>query len=222
MKFRYLKNKVGKVVFIILFLFQFAEAMIYFMTTEKLVEASKYIVIAKVDTISMTGKVVPYRRETAQVVQNELQVVETLKGSLLPEKSFTLNTLKFDSWMEDNVELPSKGSKILLFLKKSDKGELKPVNGIQGVWWIDSDGKPRYGTLKEIRETVQKQADKVEESCSSKAFTSLLDTAETQTQNGQYSKALESYRKAYSICPMRDLEEQMAWLMGEVGNEENI
>ncbi len=51
------------------------------------------------------------------------------------------------------------------------------------------------------------------------AFTSLVDTAEIQTEAGNYKEALEAYRKAYRICPMRDLEEQMAWLMGEVGDE---
>ena len=53
----------------------------------------------------------------------------------------------------------------------------------------------------------------------SKAFASLVDTAEIQTEVGHYKEALEAYRKAYGICPMRDLEEQMAWLMGEVGDE---
>ncbi len=56
----------------------------------------------------------------------------------------------------------------------------------------------------------------------SEAFTSLVDTAEMQTEAGNYKEALEAYRKAYGICPMRDLEEQMAWLMGEVGDESNI
>ena len=41
------------------------------------------------------------------------------------------------------------------------------------------------------------------------------------TGKGYYKEALEAYRKAYRICPMRDLEEQMAWLMGEVGDDEN-
>ena len=82
-----------------------------------------------------------------------------------------------------------------------------------------SDGEPTGigsdTTLQQIRDIVQKQAD----GCQSKEFTSIVDTAEIQTQAGHYKKALEAYRKAYAICPMKDLEEQMAWLMGEVGDE---
>jgi len=212
----------GKIVFILFFLQQTAEAMMRFMPEEQLVATAEYIVMAKIQTVSTTRKTLQYRRAVAKVVRNKLQVIESIKGSLLPEKFFTLDTLKFDGWMEDNVELPSKGSNVLLFLKRDEKGEYRPVNGIQGVWKIDSDGNPRYGTLKEIKKIAEKQAAQVEESCRSKVFTSLLDTAETQTQRRQYSKALELYRKAYEICPMRDLEEQMAWLLGEVGKEDEF
>jgi hypothetical protein len=122
--------------------------------------------------------------------------------------------------MEDNVKLPSIGLKVILFLKRDKKGELKPVNGIQGVWPMH-DGKPTgagHGTtLKQIREIVQKQV----KNCKSEVFTSLVDTAEIQTEIGHYKEALEVYRKAYRICPMKDLEEQMAWLMGEV-EDKNI
>jgi len=147
-----------------------------------------------------------------------LQVVEMIKGVLSPEKLFVLNTLKFDDCMEDNVKLPRLESNVLLFLKRNKKGELKPVNGIQGVWYMKNGEFIRIGsgtTLEKIREMVQKQAS----SCKSKAFTSLVDIAEIQTQVGHYKEALEVYRKAYRICPMKDLEEQMAWLMGEVGDE---
>jgi len=148
-------------------------------------------------------------------MKNELKVMELIKGSLLPGKLFILNTLKFDAWMEDNVELSSRGSKVLLFLKRDEKGELKPVNGIQGIWPMH-DGKPSgagHGTtLEQIRKMVLKQVN----SCKSEAFTSLVDTAEIQTQADHYKEALKVYRKAYRICPMRDLEEQMAWLMDEI------
>ena len=55
--------------------------------------------------------------------------------------------------------------------------------------------------------------------CSSKEFNQLLNIAETQTQAGNYIEALDSYTKAYDICPMRDLEEQMAWLLSEIGGK---
>ena len=189
-----------------------------FMPKEQLIEHSEYIVVAKVQTVSVTDKMMRWGEVTARVVKNELQVVEMIKGVLSPEKLFVLNTLKFDDCMEDNVKLPRLESNVLLFLKRNKKGELKPVNGIQGVWYMKNGEFTRIGsgtTLEKIREMVQKQAS----SCKSKAFTSLVDIAEIQTQVGHYKEALEVYRKAYRICPMKDLEEQMAWLMGEVGDE---
>ncbi len=199
-----------------------SNAMMHFMPKEQLIERSEYIVVAKVQTVSVTDKMMRWGEVTARVVKNELQVVEMIKGTLALEKPFVLNTFKFDGWMEDNVELPSKGSTVLLFLKKNEKGELKPVGSIQGIWYMKNGEFIRIGsgtTLEKIREMVQKQAN----SCKSEAFTSLVDTAEIQTQAGHYREALEAYRKAYRVCPMRDLEEQMAWLMGEVGddNEKN-
>ena len=81
------------------------------------------------------------------------------------------------------------------------------------------DGKPAGAghdtTLEQLREMAQKQVN----SCKSEAFISLADTAEIQTEAGNYKEALEAYRKAYRICPVKDLEEQMAWLMGEGGDE---
>jgi hypothetical protein len=203
-----------------LFLTQIIEAMMRFMPTEQLVDSSKYIVVAKVQSTSSTDKMMRWGEVEAMVVKSELKVIKLLKGSLSLKTPFVLNTFKFDSGMEDNVELPPVGSEVLLFLKKNEKGELKPVNGIQGVWPMN-DGKPTgagHGTtLEQIREMVQKQ----ENNCKSEAFTSLVDTAEIQTQAGHYKEALEAYRKAYRICSMKDLEEQMAWLMGEVGDEDN-
>lgn len=182
---------------------QFAEAYMEFMSNEQLVQASEYIVVAKVKTVSHTGKIIKWDDLKVKVVKNELQVIELIKGSLPLAKPFVLMTFDFGGLMEDNVELPPIGSKVLLFLEKDKKGKLKPVNGIQGVWKIDSDGKPIYGIMKEIRVIVQKQ--KI--SCSSKKLKMLLDRAKTQTEAGHHREALESYHKAYGICPMRDLED---------------
>jgi hypothetical protein len=207
-----------KIIFIIFFLVQTAEAMMRFMPKEQLVAASEYIVVAKVQTVNTTDKVMRWGEVTATVVKNELQVVKLIKGTLSLENPFILNTFKYDGWMEDNVELPSVGSNVLLFLKKNEKGELKPVNGMQGVWYMKNGEFTRIGhgtTLKQIREMVQNQ----QNACTGQVFISLLDTAEIQVQAGQYKEALEKFRKAYRICPMKDLEEMMAWLMGEVGDE---
>ncbi len=207
-------KKMKVIIVAMVFLMQITEAYTQFISHEQLAKTSEYIVVAKVQTVSDTGKTMRWSKMTAKVVKNELQVIELIKGSLSLKKPFVLNTFKFDGWMEDNVVLPYKGSEVLLFLKRDKKGELKPVNGIQGVWKIDSNGKPTYGTMKEIREIAKKQKN----SCSSEAFVFLADTAEIQTEVGNYREALDSYRKAYRICPMKDLEEQMSWLMGEIGD----
>ncbi len=55
----------------------------YFMPKEQLVESSKYIVAAKVQTVSATNKIMRWREVTAAVVKNEPQFVETIKGLLL-------------------------------------------------------------------------------------------------------------------------------------------
>ena len=219
MKPKYLGKSIVKIIIAMLCWIQISEAFVQFMPNEELVATSEYIVIAKMQDISDTGKTTQWRGTKATIIKNKLKVMESIKGSWAPKKPLILNTFKFDGWMEDNIELPPKGSKVLLFLKQNEKGEFKPVNGIQGVWPMD-DGQPTgagFGTtLEQIREIVQKQVN----SCKSEAFTSLVDTAEIQTQAGHYKEALEVYRKAYRICPMKDLEEQMAWLMGEVGDED--
>jgi hypothetical protein len=219
MRFRHLIKWIGKYVLILCCLLQTADAMMHFIPKERLVSSSKYIVLAKVHMVSDSGKTILLGDTKAIVISNELLVIKSIKGSILSGKTFFLDTIKYDGWMEDNVELPSVNSEVLLFLNRDEKGNLKPVNGIQGVWKIDSDGKSNYGTLQEIQEIVKKQASKLEKSCSSKMFTTLVDAAETQTQAGHYKEALKAYRKAYSICPMKDLEGQMAWLLGETGDE---
>jgi protease II len=44
----------------------------------------------------------------------------------------------------------------------------------------------------------------------------LFDKATVQIEAGNYKKALELYRQGYALCPMKDVEEMMVWLMGEV------
>jgi len=92
-----------------------SNAMMRFMPKEQLVATSEYIVIAKMQDISNTGKTAQWRGTKVTIIKNELKVVESIKGSWAPEKPLILHTFKFDGWMEDNVELPSKGSKVLLF-----------------------------------------------------------------------------------------------------------
>jgi hypothetical protein len=203
-----IKKIVGYLIIIILSL-NVSNAKIRFMPKDELISVADYIVVAKIETVTATDKIKHWRGVSARVVKNELEVIEIIKGSLPVGKPFIVNTLKFDEWMEDNIKLPRLGSNVLLFLKKNEKGELKPVNGIQGVWYMKDGLFTRLGsdtTLHKIREMVHKPVD----ICLSKKFLSLLDTAEIQMQVGNYKEALEKFRKAYGICPMKDLEEIMA------------
>ncbi len=210
-------QRIIAVIFVLIFFAQTLNAMMHFISNDQLVKQAEHIVLAIVKNVNRTDKTVQRRRMDAAVMRNELEVIESIKGSLRSGDSFSMNTLNFDGWMEDNVELPAMGRNALLFLRKNEKGDFVPVNGIHGVWSIGRDGKPRYGTINEIRKLVHKEKG----ACESSEFNSLVDRAEIETQAGHYKDALDSYRKAYGICPMKDLEEQMAWLMGEAGDEEN-
>ncbi len=221
MKLRQRVKNLWNLLFALVLLGQIAEAEAYmrFLPKEELVASSEYIVLAEVWSISEGERIVSGEQSKAIVLKNELKVLDSLKGEWPRCKPLFLNTYRFDGWKEDTVALPPRGFKVLLFLGKNEQGELRPVNGIQGVWPMIG-GEPvgaGFGTtLAQIQEMVQKQANQIEGRCSSAVFNSLLHTAEEQTEKGQYNEALDSFRKAYRICPMKDLEEMMAWLLGEV------
>jgi len=203
-------DNIWKIIFMLFLISQTATAKIRFMSQEKLVEASQYIVVARVQSVSDTGRTKQWRGTKGEIIKNELRVIESIKGSLSPKEPFVIYTLKFHRWMEDNVKLPSAGATTLLFLERSIM-ELKPVNGIQGVSRINNKKNSKY-SLQKIHDMVQREKD----DCKTKEFLTLVDKAEIETQTDRYRDALESYREAYQICPMKDLEEQMAWLMGEI------
>ena len=93
--------------FIIIFmviLVHVSEAYVKFMPNEQLVKTSEYIVVVRVEAVSDTGKVMRWRGGTAKILKNELKIVEWIKGSFSLQNPFVLNTLKFNGWMEDNIE----------------------------------------------------------------------------------------------------------------------
>ncbi|MDY0402349.1 hypothetical protein [Sulfurovum sp.] len=156
----------------------FAEAYIRFMPKEKLIETSPNIVLVQVIDVSDTGRRSHKRGVKVQILENKLEVIESIKGSLPPKTHFSIKTVKGESWIEDNVELPPKGSIFLLFLKKNDQREYRPVNGIQGVWPLQH-GEPvgaGYGmTLKQVREAVRQQTQKNNNGYSSEEFDFFID-----------------------------------------------
>jgi hypothetical protein len=136
---------------------QISDGMIRTLPVPELISNAEYIVIAESYQITKTG-VAPGGKIT--ILRNELKVIESLKGTILPDESIVINTFKAAHWIEDNVELPLPGSRVFLFLNKNEKGEFSPVNGIQGVWPIQGDKFLGMGTrykLDDIR-TMIKQA----------------------------------------------------------------
>lgn len=122
---------------------QISDAMIRTLPVSELISTAEHIVIAEVHQITKTG----YKPESKlSLLENELKVIESLKGTLEPDESIAINTTKAEHWVEDNVELPLPGSKVFLFLKKNQKGEFRPVNGIQGVWPMQGEKLLGMGT----------------------------------------------------------------------------
>jgi hypothetical protein len=132
-------------------------AMIRTLPLEELVSRSDAIVIALVYSVTAT-KVDPSSKIIT--LQNELKTVELLKGSLPNQQPIILITRRHEThWMEDNVELPPPGSRVVLFLRQSGDG-MVPVNGIQGVWPMQGEKLLQMGTgktLDDIRKILKSQ-----------------------------------------------------------------
>lgn len=58
--------------------------------------------------------------------------------------------------------------------------------------------------------------DQANQNCGNKEIDILVEKADALVQKGDYENAMEIYRKAYRICPIKDLEEMMAWLLSEL------
>ena len=139
-------------IFLITALFAFiqnSDGMIRTLPLSEMISKAEYIVIAEVLQITKAGYL-PANKFV--VLRNELKVIESLKGGLKPDESIFINTIKGERWLEDNVELPLPGSRVLLFLKRDREGELFPVNGIQGVWPMKGNELLGMGTGKDLNE----------------------------------------------------------------------
>lgn len=138
-----------------------AGAMIRTLPVDELVRTSECIVIAEVETVSSLGTSGPPTVHGVTHLKNELRPIEVIKGSWPPDERIVIKTVRPEKgWMEDNVELPPPGSRVLLFLEKDGRGDVRPVNGIQGVWPL-REGRPAgmgFGkSIDDIREKVRAQ-----------------------------------------------------------------
>jgi len=138
-----------------------AGAMIRTLPVDELVRTSDFIVIAEVEKVSTLGTSRLTGDYTITHLKNDLKLMEAIKGSWPPDETIVIKTVKPEKgWLEDNVELPPPGSRVLLFFVTDGRGNIRPVNGIQGIWPL-KEGKPMgMGTGKsidDIREKVRTQ-----------------------------------------------------------------
>jgi len=158
MKIRYVKSiLVSGILGLSFILIGTAYSMIRTLSVDKLVAESEYIVIAQVYSVSVAG-IDPAAKMIT--LRNEMNPVELLKGRWPSQKLIVLTTRRHEEhWIEDNVELPPPGTKVLLFLARY-QGRLVPVNGIQGVWPLQGHKLLQMGTgktLDEIRGIIKDQ-----------------------------------------------------------------
>ena len=103
---------------VILAFAQISDGMIRTLPVSELISNAEYIVIAEAYQVTKTGDITEGK---FTILRNELKVIESLKGTILPDESIVINTFKAEHWIEDNVELPLPGSRVFLFLEKNEK-----------------------------------------------------------------------------------------------------
>ena len=141
-----------------------ARAMIRTLPVPDLVKQSALIVIVKVGEKQEAVQA----KAAHSAVRNRLQVEKVLKGAWdgkKPLEVMTAGPLKPKGWIEDHLEFPEIGDRALVFLTRSDKGEMLVVNGIQGVWPMakNSDKLLKMGfgkTIGQIEEAIRQQGGK--------------------------------------------------------------
>jgi hypothetical protein len=136
-------------------------SMIKTLPVAELVSHSDYIVIGEVRKIEVTGTGSSKMGEMT-ILKNEIIVLDSLKGAWPFDKPMIFRTVRPKRWIEDNVEFPSPGMRVLLFVKQMESDRLNLVNGIQGLWPIQGDKLVRMGTgrtLEEIKAIIKNQAE---------------------------------------------------------------
>ena len=77
-------RRVAKCLMIVVLFSNISNAMMHFMPRKQLVATAEYIVVAKMQSVSYSGKTVRWRGGAGKIMNNELLVIESIKGSLLP------------------------------------------------------------------------------------------------------------------------------------------
>ncbi len=118
--------------------------MIETLSLEELANRSEVIALVDVVGVKAVGRL----PSQVEVIANLVKVNEPLKGGVAVGES-----LKIKTWrgIEDNPNFVE-GSRVLLFLRRSDS-HYTVVNGVQGWWPLDENGKfMAMGTGKTIED----------------------------------------------------------------------
>jgi tetratricopeptide (TPR) repeat protein len=171
----------------------------------EIVQLSEYICIAKVQQITErkgTGKEI--------ILENELSVVENLKGSLPPDKPVVINTIK---GLKDEPEFPPPGTNVVLFLEKDkSSGSLHTVFRFQGMWKSYTEkrtSKPNEQSLEEVNDIIQFQSDSEKGTAPRNKIWNydewtanrLWNQGKTLSEQKQDSEALNKFRQSIEYWP---------------------
>lgn len=135
-------------------------AMIRTLSLSDLVKQSELIVLAKVEKVGEIDQ----SAKGLSTVKNVLLTEKVLKGTWDQREPLVVMTLQGAAGggvgsIEDQVEFPPKGFRVVVFLKKNTTGGWETVNLVQGIWPM-KDQKPMgmgLGTTLEQLEKAIKQ-----------------------------------------------------------------
>ena len=138
-------------------------AMIITLPLHDLTRQSDVVVIAQVEKV----ETVTIGTDKIATVRNSLKAETVLKGDLKvapPLQVFTQQRGKYgeDGALEDQVEFPPVGKRVLVFLKKTRDGKLDLVNGLQGLWPMDGQEFLGFGTGVKLDQVKDAIAGKIE------------------------------------------------------------
>lgn len=99
---------------------------------------------------------------TEETIENIILPQRILKGKWPKGKPMSFTTHRSvrngkQVWREDELSFPEKGSGVVLFVNRDQRGKLWIVNGIQGLWPLGEDGKPRGMGLRYSIEDLKRE-----------------------------------------------------------------
>ncbi|MBI3039790.1 hypothetical protein HYY75_12225 [bacterium] len=153
--------RILSLIFIFLLTANWSGAMIETMKLPELVQKSDFIFLAKVEQIQEMAK----DENQVSTVKNVLSLEKALKGNWDKKEPLVIMTQQVKSFgemgsIEDQVEFPPKGFRIIVFLKKASDGNLEVVNSLQGLWPLHDSQPIGMGqgiTIKQLEDVIAKQ-----------------------------------------------------------------